>query len=636
MPRRRERSCKMCGIAGLSGEIRQPIMETLSDVLLHRGPDDKGSFEAPDYQIQLFHQRLAILDITDAGHQPMQSPDSRLALIYNGEIYNFPELRQELEQLGYQFRSQSDTEVVLMAYDAWGQDFLCRLSGIFAFALFDKTRKSVLLARDQMGVKPLYYACSKNRLGFCSEIKGLVRLMPELREIDQQALRQYFSFIYCPGDATPLKAVRKLEPGTAMWVRNGKIEICWQYYRLPALDPSHRTMAAEEAIEGTNHLLRQAVRRQMISDVPLGAFLSGGVDSTGIVAFAREQASDIQCFTIRNSGGRDAGETDDLPFAKMAANYLDVPLDIIDVEADQIPQDIENMIWHLDEPISDPASLNTLYISQLARQNGIKVLLSGTGGDDLFSGYRRHHALSVSQHLSCLSPWLRELLVRMLALMPATGGISRRRDKLSQILSNSAQSGLPAYFLWGMKEDVDSLFLASAEAPVESVMQQFLSQANSEASALQQMLALEQRFFLADHNLNYSDKMGMAASVEVRVPFLDLDLVKFAAQIPDHFKVRGLQTKWALKQALQNDIPAPILKRPKTGFGAPIRRWMRNELKEFLSDMLSYDAVKRRGLFEPKFVQLLMAENDSGSRDAAYTLFSLLSVEIWCQKFLDR
>ncbi len=626
----------MCGIAGLSGDIRQPIMETLSDVLLHRGPDDKGSFEAPEYHLQLFHQRLAILDITDAGHQPMQSPDDRLALIYNGEIYNFLELRQELEQLGYQFCSQSDTEVVLMAYDAWGENFLSRLNGIFAFALFDKTRKSVLLARDQMGVKPLYYARSNNRLAFCSEIKGLVRLMPELCEIDQQALRQYFSFIYCPGDATPLKAVRKLEPGTAMWVRNGKIKTRWQFYRLPTLDPSHKTISAEEAIEGTNLLLRQAVKRQMISDVPLGAFLSGGVDSTGIVAFAREQAPDIQCFTIRNSGGRDAGETDDLPFARMAADHLDVSLNIIDVEAEQIPQNIEKMIWHLDEPISDPASLNSLFISQLARQNGIKVLLSGTGGDDLFSGYRRHLALSGSQHLNQLSPLIRKLLARMLAIMPATGGIARRRDKLTQILSNSAQSGLPAYFLWGMKEDVDSLFLANAEAPVESVMQQFLSQASSEASALQQMLALEQRFFLADHNLTYADKMGMAASVEVRVPFLDLELVRFAAQVPDKFKVRGRHTKWALKQALQQDIPAPILNRPKTGFGAPIRRWMRNDLKEFLFDMLSYDAVKRRGLFDPKFVQLLITENDSGSRDAAYTLFSLLSVEIWCQKFLDR
>jgi asparagine synthase (glutamine-hydrolysing) len=374
----------------------------------------------------------------------------------------------------------------------------------------------------------------------------------------------------------------------------------------------------------------------MIADVPVGAFLSGGVDSTGIVAFAREQDPDMRCFTIRTRDGRDEGETDDLPFAQMAADHLDLSLDIIDVDADQIPRDIEKMIWHLDEPISDPASLNTLYISELARKNGIKVLLSGTGGDDLFSGYRRHHALAISQHLNRLPSALRGLFVNMLELLPARGGMARRRDKLAHILAQSEQNGLPTYFLWGMKDDLDKLFLAPAQAPAEAEMQQFLSQADSNTTALQQMLALDQRYFLADHNLIYADKMGMAASVEIRVPFLDLDLVRFAARIPDRFKLRGRQSKWALKQALKNDIPNQILTRPKTGFGAPIRRWMKNELKEFMSDTLSYDAVKRRGLFDADFVQRLMIENNSGSRDAAYTLFSLLSVEIWCQKFLDR
>ena len=626
----------MCGIAGLSGEIKQPITEMLKDVLVHRGPDDSGSFEAPEHHIQLFHQRLAILDITTAGHQPMLSPDGTLALVYNGEIYNFRALREELEQQGYQFQSQSDTEVVLTAYRAWGVDFLAKLNGIFAFALFDKNRKSILLARDQMGVKPLYYARSGGNLAFCSEIKGLIQLMPDLRELDQQALRGYFSFIYCPGPGTPFKAVRKLEPGTAMWVRDGEIETSWRFFRLPSLDPSDNNMTSREAIDGTNHFLRQAVQRQMMADVPVGAFLSGGVDSTGIVAFAREQAPDMRCFTIRTRDGRDEGETDDLPFAQMAADHLDVPLDIIDVDADQIPRDIEKMIWHLDEPISDPASLNTLYISELARKNGMKVLLSGTGGDDLFSGYRRHHALAISQHLNRLPPALRGGLVKMLQLMPARGGMARRRDKLAHILGQSEQNGLPAYFLWGMKDDVDKLFLTPAEAPAEAEMQQFLSQADSSATALQQMLALDQRYFLADHNLTYADKMGMAASVEIRVPFLDLDLVQFAARIPDRFKIRGRQSKWVLKQALKNDIPRQILTRPKTGFGAPIRRWMKNELKEFMSETLSYDAVKRRGLFDPEFVQRLMTENNSGSRDAAYALFSLLSVEIWCQKFLDR
>jgi len=626
----------MCGIAGFLGNLKSPIKHIMGDVLRHRGPDDSGSLDLPEQGIHLFHQRLSILDVSQAGHQPMQSSDGRVAIVYNGEIYNFNELRSQLEQVGYHFSSQSDTEVVLNAYHAWGEDFLQKLNGIFSFALWDADRQSTLLARDPLGVKPLYYSEFEGKFAFASEIKGLIKLMPEIRELDQQALRSYFSFIYCPGERTPFKSVRKLDPGSAMWISGGKPVFCWSYYRLPALDPFDESMTQNEAITGTYEALGEAVRRQMIADVPLGAFLSGGIDSTAIVSFARKISPDIRCFTIRTSGGRDAGETDDLPYAKMAAEHLGVSLDIVDVEASQIPQDIEKMIWHLDEPIADPASLNTYYIADLARQNGMKVLLSGTGGDDLFSGYRRHHALSINHYLNKLPGPIKQTLLRLLKVTPAKSGLARRRDKLVQIMDNAEHAGLVAYFLWGLKDDLDNLFLDKCEYADDAIMNAYLDHADPTASPLQKMLALEQRFFLADHNLNYADKMGMAASVEIRVPFLDLDLVNFASRIPDKYRVTGQHSKWVLKQAMKRSLPNQILTRPKTGFGVPIRQWMRHDLKDFMQDTLNETKFRNRGIFNPAFVQQLIRENNSGGRDAAFTLFSLLCVEIWCQKFLDQ
>ena len=492
-----------------------------------------------------------------------------------------------------------------------------------------------MLARDPLGVKPLYFAHLNGEFAFSSEIKALVKLMPNIRSLDHEALRRYFSFIYCPGPATPFKSVRKLEPGSAMWVDKDLKLKKWTFYKLPSLDPSNEQMSELEAVEGVYTRLNTAVKRQMISDVPLGAFLSGGIDSTSIVAFARKVAPDIKCFTIRTVNGRDAGETDDLPFAAMAARHLDVSLDVVDVEASQIPQDLEKMVWHLDEPIADPASLNTLYISQMARNQGTKVLLSGTGGDDLFSGYRRHQALKFQSYFDNLPSYIRKGMLSLVKMMPAKAGLSRRRDKLVKIIENSRNIGLPAYFLWGLEEDMDQLFLSCSEENQEDVMYEFLKHASETASPLQRMLALEQRFFLADHNLNYADKMGMAASVEIRVPFLDLDLVNFASKIPDRFKTPGTQVKWVLKNAMRNELPRQILTRPKTGFGLPIRQWVREDLNEYIRDMLSETSIRKRGLFDPKFVQSLIRDNNSGGRDAAFTLFSLLCVEIWCQQNLD-
>lgn len=624
----------MCGIAGISGPLSSKVEDLLQDALEHRGPDSRGSLDDFDNDISLFHQRLAIIDLSEAGVQPMTNRKGHLKIVYNGELYNFREIRNELRQLGHEFSSQTDTEVVLTAFEEWGASCFSKFNGIFALAIWDTQKNQLTLARDQLGVKPLYLGIEDRHIYFASEIKALIKLMPRLSEVDLQAFRQYVSYIYCPGTSTPFKNVKKLSPGTSVEIRNGKIIQENRFYELPCLRRPTNNLDEALVIEKTKAALRAAIESQLVSDAPVGAFLSGGVDSTAVAAIAKESIGSLECFTINSLGGRDQGELDDLPFAKLAAKKIGLNLNIVDVKPDDIPNEIEKMIWHLDEPIADPACLNTLYISQLARKMGIKVMLSGTGGDDIFSGYRRHQALKLNEFISRLPRQARGLFSFLARSTPSMGAYSRRLSKLASILDDFESNGLPTYFLWETKDNVETLFQGTGDRAVDAPMKAFVAKADINTSSLQRMLALEQRFFLADHNLLYADKMGMANGVEIRVPFLDLGLVEHAANVADKFRIRGSNTKWILKKAVSDLVPKEIINRPKTGFGVPIRRWMKHELRDYVFDTLSYDAVKRRGIFNPVEVQKLLEENSSGKRDAAFTILSVLCIEIWCQKFL--
>jgi asparagine synthase (glutamine-hydrolysing) len=387
--------------------------------------------------------------------------------------------------------------------------------------------------------------------------------------------------------------------------------------------------------------LRRAVQRQLVADVPVGAFLSGGLDSSAVVAFAREQAPDIRCFTIESVGGQESGTVDDLPYARRVARHLDVPLDVVRIDAGRMAEDLESMVVQLDEPLADPAPLNVLYISRLAREQGVKVLLSGAGGDDLFTGYRRHVAVQYEHFWRWLPVGLRGGLQRWTSGLDQRNPLFRRLAKLFNGAGLDGDARLAAYFAWSREADLMRLYTPEFRASLEQAcaggpMLDFLRPLPASAQPLNKMLALEQRFFLVDHNLTYTDKMSMAAGVEVRVPFLDLDLVEHAAKIPLGLKQRGRVGKWVLKKAMGPFLPKDVIYRPKSGFGAPLRRWMRHELRTLLGDLLSVDSLKRRGLFEPAAVQQLIARNDSGKADAAYTLLSLLSIEIWCRAYIDR
>lgn len=643
----------MCGIAGRW--LEQPAaapMAAVLDVLAHRGPDDRGSWKHPCSGLELGHTRLAIIDLTEAGHQPMSTEDGRVVLVYNGEIYNHAELRSALESRGHRFRGHSDTEVLLALYVEHGLPMLTMLDGMFAFALFDRKSDELILARDTFGIKPLYFTESAAGFAFASELKALPRLIGIAPDIDVAALYRYLSFLWCPGDATPFKAVSRLGPGELLRVRQGRI-LSRRAWLEPSLRPSHDSRDATVTASDLRSALRTAVKRQLVADVPVGAFLSGGLDSSAIVALAREHAPRIDCFTIVPAGGDDDGDTSDLPYARKVARHLRVPLHEVQIDSARMASDLERMVYILDEPLADPAPLNVLYICQLARSHGMKVLLSGTGGDDLLSGYRRHRALAAERWWSWLPVGARRRLRRVTArlgrreLMEASrlrsGALSAAARRLAKAFAHADAAGderLVGYFLWSNPSSIHSLFAAEHraslnEAALTEPIRRFLDALPAGLAPLDRMLAVEQRFFLGDHNLPYADKMSMAASVEVRVPFLDRDLVAFANRLPTSFKQRGRHGKWILKQAMEPLLPRDVIYRPKTGFGAPLRRWLRGELRELIGDVLSPSRLRARGIFDSAAVLDLIERDRKGSIDAAYPILGLLCIELWCRHFLD-
>lgn len=628
----------MCGIVGAWGTASPGAVARATSLMRHRGPDDTGQYASAQESLALGHVRLSIQDVTACGHQPMRTDDGAVVLVYNGEIYNVPALRAGLVAEGVAFHGHSDTEVLLALYMRDGVRMLPQLNGIFAFAVWDARRGELLLARDPLGVKPLYFSASAAGFAFASEIKALLPLVDDVGELDAPSIHRYLTFLWNPGEGTPVKGVRKLGPGEAMVVRAGRIARRWRWYALPAARPARAPIAARDAVAATEAALRTAVHRQLLADVPVGAFLSGGLDSSAIVAMAREATPGIQCFTIDSDV--DAGTTPDLPYARRVARHLGVPLEVVRIDSATMAADLEQMIHQLDEPLADPAALNVLYISRLARSRGIKVLLSGAGGDDLFTGYRRHVAMGAERLWAWLPLGIRAAMHRGASRLDQRNPHFRRAAKLLDGAALDGNARLANYFVWADEERLRGLYTpefrrAVGAAPAVQPMLDFLGELHPSSSRLGRFLAVEQRFFLADHNLTYTDKMGMAAGVEIRVPFLDLELVELAARLPDSVKQRGREGKWVLKRAMERYLPRDVIYRPKSGFGAPLRRWMRHELRELVGERLSDASLRDRGLFDPAAVRRLIAQNDSGEVDASYTVFSLLAIEIWCRRFLD-
>jgi len=633
----------MCGIAGYCGDFDSSLLNEMNMIQAHRGPDGHGIWFESENHIGLAHSRLAIIDISSAGYQPMVDTSGRAVITYNGEIYNYKELRHGLESEGYQFESDSDTEVLLKMYHRYGSDLLAYLNGIFAFAVWDQEKKELFLARDGVGVKPLYYSAVNDSFLFASEIKALMVSQQIARRLNYHAIASHLTYLWSPHPNTVIDGVFKLEPGQAMIVRRGVIARKWVFYDLP-YQTELRIISEEEAALETRRLVSQAVQRQMMSDVPVGAFLSGGLDSSAVVAFAREHSPRhrIQTFSIDLQGQGLAGEglVNDLPYALKVAEHLDVDLKVVKVGA-EIIQNLERMLYHLDEPQADPAPLNALFISRLAAEQGVKVLLSGAGGDDIFTGYRRHYALAQERYWSWLPLFLRKGLSGVSSLFPSNSPTGRRVVKAFKYADFDRDKRIASYFFWLNRDFVfDVLSKKSRESlggydPALPLLQTLAAKPKS-LHPLNKMLYLEGKHFLADHNLNYTDKAGMAEGVEIRVPLLDPDLIAFAASLPLSYKQKGRSGKYIFKKAMKGILPEEVIHRPKTGFAAPLRYWLQNELKEMVDDVLSPGSIRQRGIFDYEGISRLRKMDANGKVDAAYPIFSMVCMELWCRIFIDR
>jgi asparagine synthase (glutamine-hydrolysing) len=661
----------MCGVAGFQGAFTLELLQAMTQAVAHRGPDGSGTLmieSAGQPPTGLGHRRLAIIDLSAAGLQPMTveadaggGMQSGLTLIFNGEIYNYRELRAELIKAGHHFRTQTDSEVLLHLYERDGLEMLTQLNGIFAFAIHDARaagrpagvpRGSLFIARDPLGVKPLYYAKTAQGFLFASEIKALVCHAGLSREIDAEALHYTLAYLWTPAPRTMLAAVRKLEPGAALLVHSGSVQRHWRYYTVPYCGRSSGSGEPELARELAGRL-GAAVRRQLVADVPVGAFLSGGLDSSAVVAMMRRAVPDkpINCFTIdfrSDAVGADADSDDmgtDLPYARRVAAHLGVGLQEVLIEPGAIKR-LPEMVELLDEPQADPAPINALMIAERARAMGIPVLLSGAGGDDLFGGYRRHWALSLERRWAWLPRGIRATAQKVASA--AAGGqargqsraILRRAAKALAYAGEEPDRRLVSYFWWSTEAVRRGLYSRDFAQRVQSVdtaapLLDSLRQIEAERDPLQRMLFLETRHFLADHNLNYTDRAGMAVGVEIRVPLLDLEVVEFATRVPAHMKQRGRVGKAIFKHAMEPYLPREVIYRPKMGFGAPLRRWLRRELRSTVDDTLEPGAVRRRGFFDPAAVQRLVEADRVGTIDGSYTIFALMCFELWCRRFVD-
>lgn len=630
----------MCGIIGIVSKNKDKKIVEANKAIRHRGPDDNGVFM--DNEIAFGHQRLSIIDLSAKGHQPMHTSDENVTIVFNGEIYNHLEIRSRLKSK-YSFKSSSDTETILYGYQEYGTKIFEMLNGIFSIGIYDKKKRQVIICRDQFGIKPLYFYHDNELFFFGSEIKSFLKIQGWDRSLDYSSLVNYLHFLWSPGVQTPFKNINKLLPGHFGILDLNRPESfqMQEYYNIP-FEGNYGKRTEREWIDEVDVAFTKAVERQLLSDVPIGFFLSGGLDSSIIVAKARELTGErVQCYTIDTDLDKNdtEGFTNDLHYAKVVAKHLDVKLEIVSGEIN-IVEDFDKMIWHLDEPQADAAPLNVLNICKIARQKGNVVLMGGAGGDDLFSGYRRHQAINFERYIKWTPKLLGKGINKIANQFSSRNATIRRIQKLSKGLDKNALERLMGYYEWLPLATNKTLFSPEILKEINGydpsdILRQSLKGIPKEKEPLNQLLFWDMKFFLTDHNLNYTDKLSMAAGVEARVPFLDIDLVNLSTQIPVDLKLKGREAKYILKKMAEKYLPKEVIYRPKTGFGAPVRKWITNDLDEMINDRLSEKRIKERGIFDSKNVSKLIQDNKKGKIDASYPIWGLLAIESWMEQFID-
>lgn len=626
----------MCGIHGLIRFDGQPVtprlLSAMGDVTRHRGPDDEGMHI--DGECGIAMRRLSIIDLA-GGHQPLSNADGTLWLVCNGEIYNYRELRAELQALGHRFKTASDSEVLLHGYAAWGDDVVLRLNGMFDFGLWDARRRRLLIGRDRLGVKPLYVLRDAARLAFASEAKALLALPGVKAELDPAVLPSYLQLGYVAAPSCIFKGLRKLPPATLLAVEGGEVRE-WCYWRLPETIDRETTEA--QWVDKVRAQLEQSVRMQMVSDVPIGAFLSGGVDSSAVVGFmAKHSQQPIRTYAIGFDGG--AAETlyNELPYARQVAQRFGTQHREIVVQPDVVSL-LPRLLWHLDEPIADSAFVTTYLVSEFARQD-VKVILSGVGGDELFGGYRRYLGGHYAEQFRRLPGWLRSGAGYMARRLPADRH-SKVYDKLRLVKGFIASADMSADQRYGSylqligRETVRDLLREQPSFTDDPLARAF--EAAGQGDELNRMFAVDAQTQLPDDLLLLTDKMSMAVSLECRVPLLDHQLVEMAAAMPAAIKVKGGRLKHLMKEALSDLLPADILDRQKRGFGTPMGAWLKTDLAPVLDRLLSPEVVAARGLFREGVVTQLVRDHRANRFDGTDILLALMNLEIWSRVYLDR
>jgi asparagine synthase (glutamine-hydrolysing) len=626
----------MCGIAGrynyISGApVDSRVIGRMTALVEHRGPDSCGYFVSGD--IGFGHRRLKVIDLSDLAAQPMRSADGAITITYNGEVYNFQEIRRQLEGLGHRFVSHSDTEVIVAAYRQWGVDCLQRFRGMFALAIWDARGRELLLARDRAGKKPLFYRLDRHGIAFASEAKAFLAEPDFEPRMDPAAIWQYLSYQFVPAPQCAFEGVSKLPPAHYLLVRNGHLTV-GRYWRLSY--KAKRRVTLRQAERQLLDLLKESVRLRMISDVPVGVFLSGGVDSATIAALAAsESPGPIKTFSI---GFREP-EFNELEYARLVASRYGTDHHEFLVEPDAVDI-LPSIVWHYGEPFADSSAIPTFYLARLARRH-VTVALCGDGGDESFAGYERYRALVLSAQLSpglrALGPTLKRLLSRG---GPAPSGSWRWRAR--RFLQSSTAEPIGRYTRWMMHFDdaakrelctPEFIARAGAEDSATLLLDQF---ARSDAETLlDRVLDVDVNNYLPDDLLVKVDVATMAAGLEARAPFLDHHVMEFAASLPADFKLRGSAGKYVLKQAVRALVPAPILERRKMGFGVPIEHWFRHELREMAEDILLGPTAAGRGYFSTGVVRRLLTDHVAGTRAVHYQLWNLLILELWLRTFVD-
>lgn len=640
----------MCGIAGLIDQNPEARIGAMLKAIEHRGRDDEGVWTSSVINDQgqsvcFGHRRLSIIDTSSAGHQPMLSHDGRFVVILNGEIYNYRELRTELAAKGHLFRTQTDTEVLLAAWAEWGEASLDRLNAMFAFALWDNKERALFLVRDRVGIKPLYYSHEEDGpLAFGSEIKSILAGGLIKPELDYESLHQFLTFLWAPDPKTLFKDIKTVPPGHFVKAQNGNVTVHeWWDISFDEIEEGKDDAWWQERVLETLH---RVVKLEMVADVPLGSFLSGGVDSSSIVAMMKQHSNGRQIGTY--AIGIEAEDLrydiipDDVKWArrvneKLVTDYHEIML------KPEVAELLPLLVRHMDEPAIDMA-IPSYLISRAARES-MRVMLSGMGGDEVFAGYPRQMAMKLAGAFDPVPQLLRRPLMRTVAAV-LPGGMPGRLTAPLRNAKKFARSaalefqdrylGFETYFADEAKARLytDEVREATRGIDAYAAHRRYFAKAEN-AAALNQLLYVDLKTFLPCLNLMTTDKTSMAANLEVRVPFLNVEMLELAARMPPRLKLRGLKRKYILKKAAETLLPREVVWRKKAGFGAPIRSWLRGPLQPLVEDLLSEDAIRRRGLFQPKEVRRIIDLNLSGREDYNLQVFQLLNLELWHREFID-